>query len=128
TDDSPDWIQPLAATDEHGDFEIAYAKPAIEIILSVSPRGMAPKLVTVPTGSQKKTIAVAQGATLRGRVLEPDGTPAANVEIGVFVSCTLSGTVFPEVRIGTKDDGTFVITNIPAGRIWYVYPKMESLA
>jgi hypothetical protein len=40
----------------------------------------------------------------------------------------MSGTVFQEVRIGTKDDGTFTITNIPAGRVWYVYPKMESLA
>ena len=38
------------------------------------------------------------------------------------------GAVFQEVRIGTKDDGTFAITNLPAGRIWYVYPKMESLA
>ncbi len=36
--------------------------------------------------------------------------------------------MFQEVRIGTKDDGTFAITNIPAGRIWSVYPRMESLA
>ena len=50
-----------------------------------------------------------------------------NAEIGVSVHSRRSGTVFPEVRIGTKDDGTFAITNIPAGRVWYVYPKMESL-
>lgn len=127
-DDSPDWIQPLAATDEHGEFEIAYAKPAVEITLNVSPRAMAPKLVTLPTGPEKRTISVTQGTTLRGRLLQPDGTPAGNAEIGVFVHSRMSGTVFPEVRIGTKDDGTFAITNIPAGRIWYVYPKMESLA
>ena len=30
------------------------------------------------------------------------------------------------MRIGTKADGTFAITNVPAGRIWLVYPKMES--
>lgn len=127
-DDSPDWIQPLAATDEHGDFAIAYAKPAVEITLNVSPRAMAPKLVTLPTGPEKRTITVTQGATLRGRLLQPDGTPAGNAEMGVFVHSRMAGTVFPEVRIGTKDDGTFAITNIPAGRIWYVYPKMESLA
>jgi hypothetical protein len=127
-DDSPDWIQPLAATDEHGEFEIAYAKPAVEITLNVSPRAMAPKLVTLPTGPEKRTISLAQGATLRGRLLRPDGTPAGNAEIGVFVHGRMSGTVFQEVRIGTKDDGTFAITNIPAGRVWYVYPKMESLA
>lgn len=127
-DDSPDWIQPLAATDERGEFTIAYAKPAVEITLSISPRAMAPKLVTLPTGPDRKTIAVSQGATIRGRLLQPDGTPAGNAEIGVFVHSRLSGTTFQEVNIGTKDDGTFAITNIPAGRIWYVYPKMESLA
>jgi hypothetical protein len=127
-DDSPDWIQPLAATDEHGEFQIAYAKPAVEITLSVSPRAMAPKLVTVPTGPEQRTITVTPGATLRGRLLQPDGTPAGNAEIGVFVHSRMAGTAFQEVRIGTKSDRTFAITNIPAGRIWYVYPKMESLA
>jgi hypothetical protein len=39
-----------------------------------------------------------------------------------------SGTVYPEVRIGTQEDGTFAITNIPPARIWDVYPKMASLA
>jgi hypothetical protein len=126
--DSPEWIQPLSATDERGEFQVIYAKPAIEITLSVSPRGMAPKLVTLPTGGEKKTITVTQGATLRGRLLQPDGTPAKNAEIGVSVHSRMAGTVFPEVLIGTRDDGTFAITNIPAGRVWYVYPKMESLA
>ncbi len=128
SDDSPDWIQPLAATDEQGEFEIAYGKPATEITLNVSPRAMAPKLVTLPTGPEKRTIRVGQGATLRGRLLQPDGKPVGNAEIGVIAHSRASGTVFPEVRIGTKENGTFVITNIPAGRIWYVYPKMESLA
>jgi hypothetical protein len=127
-DDSPDWIQPLAATDEQGKFEITYAKPLAAITLNVSPRAMAPKLVTLPTGPGEKTVTVAEGATLRGRLLEPDGTPARNAEIGVFVHSRMAGAVFQEVRIGTKDDGTFAITNLPAGRIWYVYPRMESLA
>lgn len=126
--DSPDWIEPLGATDEQGEFEIAYAKPAVEITLNVSPRAKAPKLVTLPTGLERKTISVTEGATIRGRLLQPDGTPAANAEIGVVVHSRASGTVFPEFRIGTKDDGTFAITNIPVGRIWYIYPKMESLA
>jgi protocatechuate 3,4-dioxygenase beta subunit len=126
--DSPDWIEPLGATDEQGEFEIAYAKPAVEITLNVFPRAMAPRLVTLPTGPERKTIGVTQGVTIRGRLLQPDGAPARNAEIGVVSHSRASGTVFPEVRIGTKDDGAFAITNIPAGRIWYIYPKMESLA
>jgi hypothetical protein len=127
-DDSPDWIEPLAATDEQGEFEIAYAKPAVEITLSVSPRAMAPKLVTLPTGPDRKTVSVSQGSTLRGRVVLPDGKPAGNTEVGISVHSRLSGTVFPEIRIGTREDGTFAITNIPTGRIWNAYPKMDSLA
>jgi hypothetical protein len=32
------------------------------------------------------------------------------------------------VRIGTAQDGTFTITNVPFGRIWLLHPTMESLA
>jgi hypothetical protein len=28
---------------------------------------------------------------------------------------------------GTREDGTFDLTNVPAGRIWILYGKMESL-
>jgi uncharacterized GH25 family protein len=126
--DSPDWIEPLAATDDQGEFEIAYAHPAVSIILNVTPRAMAPKLVKLSTGSDRKTVTVTEGATVFGRVLLPDGKPAANIEIAVMTHSRISGQTYAEVRIGTKDDGTFAITNIPPGRIWDAYPRMESLA
>jgi hypothetical protein len=125
---SPDWIDPLAATDDQGEFEIAYAQPAASMILSVTPRAMAPRLVTLPTGPDRKTVTVSMGAVVRGRVLLPDGKPAANVEIGVMTHSHIAGQSYTEVRIGTKEDGTFTITNIPAGRVWDAYPRLESLA
>jgi hypothetical protein len=30
--------------------------------------------------------------------------------------------------VGTREGGTFDLTNVPAGRIWMLYRKMESLA
>lgn len=123
-----DWIDLMVATDDKGEFEIAYGKPAVEMTLSVSARGMAPKLFTEPTGAERRTMTVTEGATIRGRLIEPDGEPVADAEIGLSAHSRASGTTFPEIRVGTKDDGTFAITNVPAGRIWYVYPKMESLA
>lgn len=123
-----DWIDPLSVTNEQGEFEIAYSKPAVEMILRVSPRGMAQKLFTEPTGPDRKTMTVTDGATIFGRVLQPDGKPAANVEVGVMAHSRRAGTGFPEMVIGTREDGTFAITNVPVGRILYVYPKMESLA
>jgi hypothetical protein len=123
-----DWIDLMAVTNEKGEFEIAYGKPAVEMILRVSPRGMAQKLFTEPTGPDRKTMTVTDGVAIFGRVLQPDGKPAANIELGVMAHSRRAGTGFPEMLIGTREDGTFAITNVPAGRVLLVYPKMESLA
>jgi len=123
-----DWIDLMSVTNAQGEFEMAYSKPAVEMILRVSPRGMAQKLFTEPTGADRKTMTVTDGATIFGRVVQPDGKPAANVEIGVMAHSRAAGTGFPEMVIGTREDGTFAITNVPVGRILFVYPKMESLA
>jgi protocatechuate 3,4-dioxygenase beta subunit len=123
-----DWIDLIAVTNDKGEFEMAYCKPAVEMILRVSPRGMAQKLFTEPTGPDRKTMTVTDGATIFGRVLQPDGKPAANVEIGVMAHSRAAGTGFPEMVIGTREDGTFAMTNVPVGRVLYLYPKMESLA
>lgn len=122
------WIDSMAVSNERGEFEIAYGSPAVEMILRVSPRGMAQKLFTEPTGADRKTMTVTDGASIFGRVLQPDGKPAANVELGVMAHSRAAGTAFPEMVIGTREDGTFAITNVPVGRVLYIYPKMESLA
>jgi len=123
-----DWIDLMTVTNEKGEFEMAYAKPAIAFTLSVNARGMAPKLVTEPTGPDRKTITVTEGAVIRGRLVQQNGTPVPNAEIGLSTHSAWAGTSLPEVTIGTKQDGMFAITNVPAGRIWLIYPKMASLA
>jgi hypothetical protein len=122
-----DWIDQIAVTNDKGEFEIAYSKPAVQMILQVAARGMAPKLFTEPTGANRKTLTVSEGATIRGRLVL-NGKPVSNAELGLFTHQRRSGSTFSEIRIGTKEDGTFAITNVPAGRVWIVYPKMESLA
>jgi hypothetical protein len=121
------WIDTMAATNEKGEFEIAYGKPVAQMILEVTARGMAPKLFNLPTGSDRQTMTVSDGATIRGRLVQ-DGKPVANAEVGLATNSQRSGTTFSEVLIGTKEDGTFAITNVPAGRVWKLYPTMESLA
>lgn len=121
------WVDLLSVTNERGEFEMAYGKPAAKMILSVAARGMAPKLFTLPTGAEQQTMTVAEGATVRGRLVY-QGKPVSKAEVGLLSHNRRSGTGYPEVRIGTQEDGTFAITNVPAGRIWVAYPKMESLA
>jgi len=123
-----DWVDQIAVTNDKGEFEIAYSKPAIQMILAVKPRGMASKLFTFPTGAERHQMVVTDGAVVRGRLVLPDGSPVPNAEVGLMTHSRRSGTTLPEVRIGTKEDGTFAITNVPPGRIWVLYPKMESLA
>jgi hypothetical protein len=123
-----DWIDPMAVSNEEGEFEIAYSKPAAGMILNVNARGMAPGLFTESTGPERKTLTITEGASIRGRLVQPDGKPVAGAEVGIATHSHNAGTSLPEVQIGTQPDGTFVITNIPAGRIWDLYPKMESIA
>lgn len=121
------WVDLVAVTNENGEFEIAHTRPAAKIIVSVAARGMAPKLFTEPTGADRKTMSVAEGATVRGRLVY-QGKPVSNAEVGLITHNRRSGTSYPEIRIGTQENGTFAITNVPAGRIWTAYPKMESIA
>ena len=58
-----------------------------------------------------------------------------NAEVGLIArqhgwgaNLKLVGYPIPETRVGTNEDGTFAITNVPPGIEWYVYGKMESLA
>ena len=65
-----------------------------------------------------------------------NGKPVAGVEIGVTpreswqggMNLAISGGVYDEILIGTRDDGTFAITDVPAPEEWIVYAKMASIA
>jgi hypothetical protein len=93
---------------------MAYSKPAKSMILQVAPRGMAPKLVVLPTGATRQTVTVTDGATIRGRLVY-NGKAVANAEFGLSTHSHVSGTFFQEIRIGTNENGEFAITNVPAG-------------
>jgi hypothetical protein len=121
------WIDIIAVTDDSGNFEIAHGKPLVAAVVQISARAMAPKLATLPSGADPNLVKVTLGATVRGRLLH-DGKPVAGAEVGVTPYKSSSEDGLPEVRIGTDDDGRFAITNIPPGRVWSVYTKMESLA
>jgi hypothetical protein len=76
-----DWIDPLAATNASGEFAIVSTRPVEKIILKISPRALAPKLVTEPPGPATNSIVLTEGATIMGRLVEPNGTPIAHAEV-----------------------------------------------
>jgi hypothetical protein len=130
-----DGLEPMTISKADGEFELAYKHKAIAMLAWVEARGMAPKLVKLSAGADRASITVSDGAVFRGRLMN-QGKPLPNAEIGLIPRTRweggdhlqLTGEPYDEIRIGTQPDGTFVITNVPAGVDWYVYGKMESIA
>jgi len=128
-------LEPIAVTNANGEFELAYRKKATAMLLQVEARGKAPKLIAVTTGGERKTIAVYDGAVIRGRLVN-HGKPVADAEMGLVAqnrggfggNLAIKGDPYDEIRIGTRKDGTFSMTNVPAQVDWYIYGKMQSIA
>jgi|SRR5450631_1986232 hypothetical protein len=132
---TPEGLDPVAVTNEKGEFEIAYTEPTSKMALMVEARAMAPKFVILPTGSKRQTVTVSDGALVKGRLVD-NGKPVGGAEIGLGPSqpwfgednLAISGSFYDEIRIGTQEDGSFAITNVPAPEKWNIYGKMESIA
>ena len=132
---TPAGLDPIAVTNEKGDFEITNSDPMLKMALVVEPRAMAPKFAILPTGPERHTIRVSDGAIVRGRLTE-NGKPFASAEIGLSPrqswlgkpNLIISGSFYQEMRIGTKEDGTFAITGVPFQEDWSIYGKMESIS
>lgn len=127
-------LEPLAVTNQNGEFEITNAKPAARMLLLVEARATAPKFVVLATGETRKTVQLDEGATVRGRLVSGN-KPLTGAEVGLIArqlsgigrDLNLVGAPYDELRVGTSEDGTFVLTNVPLTVEWYVYGKMDSL-
>jgi hypothetical protein len=121
------WSDPLAVTNASGEFAIVATKPVEKIVLKISPRALAAKLVTEVTGPATSAVVLTEGATVMGRLVEPNGTPTAHAEVVMIAHADSTGWTLDDMRVGTGKDGSFVFTNVPAGRIWGISPSPESL-
>jgi hypothetical protein len=130
-----DGLEPAAISNKNGEFEIAYSKPGLKILVLVEARAMASTFSTITAGGERHVITLQDGAVVRGRLIQ-NGKPVGNAEIGLIGrprggygrNLQVTGYPYEEIRIGTQHDGRFVITNVPVPGDWYVYGKMESLA
>ena len=128
-------LDPLAVTNANGEFDLVYANSAKRMLLSIEARTLAPKFVVLATGPNRQTIELSKGATIHGRLVK-DGTPVGNAEVGLIGQTRggfadqlkIVGTPYSEMRVGTQDDGSFTLSNVPPQINWFVYAKMESVA
>ncbi len=130
-----DGLELFAVSNGKGEFELAHSEAATGMLLLMEARGMAPKMAALATGTERKTIQVSDGAVVRGRLMD-HGKPVAGAEIGLIPrekggfggNLAINGNPYGELRVGTREDGTFAIANVPSPVEWYVYAKMESIA
>jgi hypothetical protein len=124
----PVGTDPLAITDEQGNFAI-YSKQAFDSMdLKVEARAMAPKrFVRVRGGEPVNDLMVTEGASLKGRVLL-DGKPLKDVSIGAVSVDRGMENFSGDFEYATKEDGTFVFPNLPPNRDYFVYGMLKSFA
>jgi len=119
-------VDPLAVTDESGDFLITSQKPFDQMDVRVSARGFANKNFTeLASGASMHELTLTEGAAIRGRVLF-NGQPVTNVTVGV-VSVNRDMEHFTgNFDIGTDSDGRFLFVSLPPDVEYYIYGGMDS--
>ncbi len=104
--------QPLqrTATDEQGRFRFDTVAGEFTVRAGGDHNGLATAPAIVTTGITPATLQLQRGACVRGRALDPEGKPLASTRVewrahdGSGVDATT-----------TRDDGTFVLANLPVG-------------
>jgi hypothetical protein len=128
-------LQPIAVSNQQGEFEISYDRPTPKMLLEIEGRGLAPKFAVIETGPDRHAVTLSDGATVVGR-LTANGKPVPNAQIGLIPkqragfagNLKIIGDPYEVVRIGTGADGRFTIPNVPAPVDWYVYATMDSIS
>lgn len=128
-------LQPIAVSNQQGEFEISYDQPTPKMLLEIEGRGLAPKFAVMETGADRHSVTLPDGATIAGR-LTANGKPVPNAQIGLIAKdrggfgadLKLLGNPYEVVRIGTDANGRFTIPNVPAPVDWYVYAEMDSIS
>jgi hypothetical protein len=75
----------VAISNGNGEFEIAYAKPGLKILVSVEGRAMASMFTVIPAVAEYHTITLMDGGNVRGPLIQ-NGTPVGNTEVGLMAA------------------------------------------
>jgi len=119
-------IDPLAVTDEKGEFLITAKQPFEMMDVKVSARTFADKSFSrLPVGKQNELV-MTEGATITGRVLL-DGHPLKGVGVGISGVERQAGVYAGHFGTGTDAEGKFALVNIPPDVDFWIYTSMISM-
>jgi hypothetical protein len=119
-------VDPMAVTDEQGEFLLTAKEPFDAMDVQVEARTFAHRrFLRLASGERTHELRVTKGATVSGRVLAKD-KPLKDVVIGLVSVDRGVENFTGEFVMGTDEDGRFLIPSVPPNVEYYLYGKMDS--
>ncbi|MEO5801947.1 MAG: M56 family metallopeptidase, partial [Verrucomicrobiota bacterium] len=120
-------VDPMAVTDEEGEFLIASKNPFESMDVKVEARTFANKTFTqLAGGTAAHKLVLTEGATIAGRVLLK-GKPLPNVSVGIVSVDRGMENFTGYFEIGTTTNGQFAFVNLPPNVDYFVYGIMNTI-
>ena len=120
-------IDPLAVTDEQGNFVIHSDSDFDAAGVDIEARGFAKRVITsLAAGAKVHELRLDEGVTVRGRLLK-DGKPVPWADVGLSGADRSSEVYVGNQTVATDNDGKFTFVNVPAKTQFHLYGVMKSL-
>lgn len=119
-------FDPLAISDENGEFFLRATEPYDSVVLNITARGLAPTNVPGITGDKGWLIRMHEGATVTGRLVK-DGQPLDGIGITLSGENRRAGEFAGYFDAVTDAKGRFNFFTIPAAGDFVISAKMESV-
>ena len=119
-------VDPLAVTDEKGEFLITAKDPFTTMGLKVSARTYADKMFDEVPNGKASDLVITEGASLTGRVLG-GGTPLVGVSVGVSGVDRSFPNYLGHFEVATGARGAFTLVNLPPDADFWLYTLMDSM-
>jgi uncharacterized GH25 family protein len=120
-------VDPLAVTDERGEFLLTALDPFISLDVRVEARTFANKhFSNLPSGAAQHTLKITEGVTVKGRVLF-QGKPLPGISVGMVSVDRGMENFTGNFDIGTDSEGRFAFMNLPPNTDYQLYGLMDTL-
>ncbi len=120
-------VDPLAVTDDKGEFLITSLKPFAALDVKVEARGFANKTFTeLRGGSTPHDLTITEGAEVSGRVTW-NGKPLGGVSVGIVSTDRSAENFAGNYEVGTDAGGRFAFLNLPPNVQYNLYGIMQTI-